>query len=423
MITPNPDKLILIPEVPNNYITKTKLDYLPFDNDSYQEEFHNINSQDNLLKTFYNELKENLNDGLTFARSSNFEVVPKFPDYDIYKLDKGEDYFKYYYDVFGKNLSNYIYWAAWNNQFVNCILKSIIKVSALKFSEGNVQATLDKYYKKTFYNTSFFVLNSDKDCYIKFRSSLFSNIIRYKKTGETEYTSITPYRSSNFEKQVITFVQRYKREFNYDIRKKIFPPDGERYNFKNGKVETVKKPVDTEIPLGTYLKLAMLYSSDLDDVSSDVSAEEKQLINAYKSLYKYKEILLEEYSIKSKKGMVHLPIDKDINFSKEHQIELNSIIDTLKKHDEILKAFSFLQKIKDLIPVYKLLREVFFDTNTTTIITESGNKVKAYKFKPIAFPDKNEYINLIYPISNARLLQSGDGIVTEEYSNDPNWII
>lgn len=421
VITPNPDKLVLTPEVPKNYITKTKLDYLPFDNESYQEDFHDINSQDNLLKTFYKELKDNLNHGLAFAKNSDLEVEPKFPDYDVYKLDRGEDYFKYYYDIFGKNLSNYIYWAAWNNQFVNCKLNSIIKVSVLNFSEGNVQTVLDRYYNKTFSNNSFFVLNSDKDSYIKFRSSLFSNIIRYKKKGETDYTSINPYRNSSFEKQIITFIQRYKREFNYETRKKIFPPDGERYNFKNGKVVGVKKPVDAEIEVSTYLRLAMLYSTDLEDVSNDISTEEKQLINTYKSLYKYKEILLEKYSIKSRKGIIHLPIDKEMDFSKEHKIELNSIIHTLKKYDENLKSFSFLQKMKDLVPAYKLLREVFFETNTTSIITENGIKLKAYKFKPVLFPNKNEYINLIYPISNAWLLQSGNGIVTEEYNNDPNY--
>lgn len=420
IIMPSPERLIMMSKT-DNYIKSTSLDYLPFDNPSYHSTFHNINSQDNLLKDFYNKQRNNLKKGEDFVENNNLRVMPNFPAYDKYKLSEGEKVYRYYYDIFGKNLSNYIYWAAWNNQFVNCKLKTISKVSLLKFSYDNVQHMLDNYYVRVFSGNSFFVLNSDKDCYIKFRSSLYSNNIVYKQKGEKEYQSVSSYRNSYFEQQVIAFIQRRKREFNFDFRKMIYPPDGDMAIYKNGSFIGWKKPLDIDgMQKETYIRLAMLYSIQLENIPKVLTAEETTLINAYKTLYSYKEILLSQYSIKSKKGDSYLPIDSKINFKPEHQIELTSVIDHLRKYDVNLKAFSFLQKSKNLVPVYKLLKDLFFESKTTTITSEEGGKkIKVNVIEPIIFPKKEDYINLIYSIDDAWILQSGNGQVKEEYSSNP----
>ena len=77
--------------------------------------------------------------------------------------------------------------------------------------------------------------------------------------------------------------------------------------------------------------------------------------------------------------------------------------------------------MKNLIPAFKLLKDVFFDTTVTSIINTSNIKVKAQKLKHIEFPNKSDYINLVYSIDDAWLLQSGYGEVLEENSNDPNY--
>ncbi|WP_345202894.1 DEAD/DEAH box helicase family protein [Chryseobacterium ginsengisoli] len=421
IIMPSPQKLIKVPKIPENYIKVTSLDYLPFDDENNHSPYYDINSQDALLKSFYFNLRENQDSGEQFVNSKTLDIVPIFPEYEKYKLTEGEKYYRNYYEIFGKNLSDYVYWAAWNNQFVNCKLRTISKVSLLLFSYGNVQNMLNNYYGKTFSKSSFFVLNSDKDCYIKFRSSLYSNNIIYKPEGETEYKSITPYRNSNFEQQIIAFIQRNKRVFNFDFRKKIYPPDGDMAIYKNGSFIAWKTPIDIDsMHKETYLRLAMLYSIQLEYIPKILTTEETALINAYKILYSYKDILLSQYTIKSKKGDLHLPIDSKIDFRIEHQIELNATIENLRKYDKNLKIFSFLQKSKNLVPIYKLLKDLFFVPKTTTITPEnSTKKIKVNGIELIDFPKKNDYINLIYSIDDAWILQSGNGNVTEEHSNDP----
>lgn len=425
IIMPSPDKLIKVPELPENYIKATSLDYLPFDDENNHAKYYNINSQDSLLRFFYANLREKQESGEQFVNKNPMDIVPIFPDYEKYKLTYGERFYRNYYEIFGKNLSDYVYWAAWNNQFVNCRLKSIIKTSSLFITEGYVQSYFDKYYKSVFGTDAFFNMNSDKDCLTKFRSSLFSNNIYFKSSDKDDYNFISQYRNSYFEKQVISFIQRYKRPFNFDIKKIVYKPDGFEY-IKENNTWKKKIPNDVDISKETYLRLAMLYSNEIDTIPQNLKEEEKNLILSYKRLFTYKDILLKEYVILSKKNIKHLPIDKNINFKPEHQIELQTIIETIKKSDKNIQAFSFLQKNKDLVPVYKLLKDLFFkETSTTRISTYSDDKpIKALKFELIEFPKKEEYINLVYSIDEAWLLQSGNielkqKDIVDEYSNDP----
>ncbi|BFO66375.1 DEAD/DEAH box helicase family protein [Chryseobacterium sp. KCF3-3] len=425
IIMPSPEKLIKVPQLPENYIKATSLNYLPFDNENNQAAYYDINSQDSLLRSFYTNLRENQESGEQFVTTNQLNIVPIFPDYEKYKLTNGEKFYRNYYEIFGKNLSDYIYWAAWNNQFVNCRLKSIIKASSLFITEGYVQSSFDKYYKSVFSASAFFNMNSDKDCLTKFRSSLFSNNIYFKSLNKDEYNLIGQYRNSYFEKQIISFIQRYKRPFNLDIKKMVYSTNGFEYIKENN---TWKKKVanDVDISKETYLRLAMLYSNEIDIIPENLKEEEKNLISSYKRLFTYKDILLKEYVILSKKNIEHLPIDKDINFKTEHQIELQIIIETIKKFDENIQAFSFLQKAKDLIPVYKLLKDLFFkEISITRVSTKSNSKpIKALKFELIEFPKKEEYINLIYSIDDPWFLQSGNiewdkKDVVDEFTNDP----
>ena len=412
VIMPSPDQLIMVPEIPTNYIKFTSLDYLPFDDEKYHSSFHSLNEQDNLLRAFFYQQKKNQSEGELFVESNTLELSPNFPDYDKYKLSAGEKNLSYYYQIFGKNLSNYVYWAAWNNQFVNCQLKTITKSSTLWFTAGSVQKELDKYYSMVFLKNSFFILNSDKDCYLKFRGSLFSNTIYFKDEEESEFKLISSYRNDYFEQQIITFIQRLKKQFNFDFNKLIYPPDGVIGNL-NG-------PLDSKISKITYLRMAMLYSVDLIRVPQSMSTTEAQLINSYKRLYQFRDILMNEYSVKSKTGKIYLPIDKVINFNPLHQVELISIFDNLREYDKNLRAFSFLQKAKTLTPVYKLLKTLFFEvTIPSNIVTEEGKKMKANLAKLKTFPDHTKLINLIYSEDDPWLNQVGDGEVIEEVSEDP----
>lgn len=89
-------------------------------------------------------------DGVYFADKQIDSNKPIFTNLDNYIIEKGEKYLKKHYPSFGKNLSNYIYWAALTNQFVNCKLEKIYLPDKLYFDEMNVQQQLDKYLSKDF---------------------------------------------------------------------------------------------------------------------------------------------------------------------------------------------------------------------------------------------------------------------------------
>ena len=423
IIMPSPESLIRVPEAPSNYEKVTSINYFPFENPKYQSAFYDQNKQDEILNEFYKAESEKREKGARFIKDNSKGITAQFSDYDKYKLESGEKIFRYYYDIFGKNLSNYVYWAAWNNQFVNCKLTSIMKPSVIWFRKNLLQKELGKYFTKVFLHTSFFDLNSDKACYEKLRGSIFSNTVMYQEEWKGDWKEIEPYRNSNFEQNLIAFIQRNKRPFNFEFRKLVYPEDGHPYKrLENGNWKR-KIPRDINVRLETYLRLAMLYSSELDILPNDISVTEAMLINNYKTLFNYREILLNEYSVKSSRGKLYLPIDKNIKFEPEHEIELNKIIVELKENDLNLKAFSFLQKAKSLVPVYKLLKDLFFEKSTNNkFINEQGEAMKGNLTIPIDFPKKGNFINLVYDIDDAWILQSGkEGFVEDEFSNDPNY--
>lgn len=93
VIMPSPTKIILTPIPPPDYINKTSLGYLPFNKPDYQAEYVNINRQDSLLRVFHNQLKLNVQEEINYVESSNLQIAPRFPEFDMYKLSKGEKYF------------------------------------------------------------------------------------------------------------------------------------------------------------------------------------------------------------------------------------------------------------------------------------------------------------------------------------------
>lgn len=404
VIAPSPLKLITISGNNKKYIKDLSLGYLKFDEKKFQSPYLPLAQQDSILRNFYNENKSYIKEEIKEVENLDSNIKSLFPSYDWFKLKEGQRFLYTQYDAYGKNLSNYVYWAAWNNQFVNCKLKSIIKVSTYKFSEGNVQSMLDDYFNESFYSDAFFTLNSDKDCYHKIRNTLYSNNLFYKKKGESEYSKIEPYRNSNFEQQLITFIQRKKIAFNYDFRKLVYPPNGEPHNYKNGKIISKNKPLDITPKKETYFRICMTHSKSITESTNDLENIELQIINSYNTILKYKTILINEYAIKGKKGDLLIPIDSEIEFQKTHLIELISTFETLIKTDRVLNAYS-VKSLKTPKAIYSLLRKLFFETSNTTNPKGEGKILKIKREIPL--PKTENYINLIYNRKDAWLYQEG----------------
>lgn len=423
VIVPSPEKLIITPGADNLYIKRLSLDYLKFDEEQNQTKYLLLKNQNSILKQFYDKNRSHIEESIETVANLDASITTQFPPFESFKLLEGERFLYSQNDSYGKNLSNYMYWAAWNNQFVNCKLTSIIKVSTYKFSEGNVQYMLDQYFAESFYSDAFFTLNSDKDCYYKIRNTLFSNNLFYKKHGQDNYETIGPYRNSNFEQQLITFIQRKKIDFNFEFRKLVYPTDGEFYYYKNGKKSSINKiPVDVNPTKESYIRNCMAHSQNVIESISHLVGKELQIIISYSNLYKYRDILLNDYVIRDNKGNELLLTDTNFKFRNNHSKELLFIFETLLNNDEVLKSFSTKKLNKDK-SIYRLLRSLFFKTSLTTKIID-GKSGKYLRIKSnIPLPNPSDYINLICNVQDAWINQSGNGIVESEFSNDPNWKI
>ena len=131
VIMPYPTKQIENHTYPDNLGNKEPL----------PNEAININKQDKLLQNFYNKTYSKLKDEIEYLESDNVLIRTAFPTYDQFKLNQGEQYFRTYYDIFGKNLSNYFYWASKNNQFINCRWKYVYMMDLVIEVEKTVKLT------------------------------------------------------------------------------------------------------------------------------------------------------------------------------------------------------------------------------------------------------------------------------------------
>ncbi len=410
VFTPTPDKLIMPNNIPKKYIERVSLGYLSFNEISSQETYCSLNYQTNHLKREFIEQKNSVSDSIGVVENLDTGMQFKYDSFDWFVLLEGDDILSKSSDSYGKNLSNYIYWAAWNNQFVNCRLKSIIKASTYKFSEDNIQSELDIFFGETIYKDSFFVLNSDKSCYNKIRNTLFSSHLYYISIKNPKYLKIGSYRNSNFEQQLITFIQRKKIDFNFELNKIIFPPDGQFFTCKNGKCLGKKKPLDIAISKKAYLQIAISHCKEVSEFSEHLSEDEMNLINAYNSLFRYRDIVINEYSITNKKGQILIKTDSQFKFSNQHLIELKSITNSIIDNDYVLKSFG-QKKLKTDKAIYSFLRKFLFEIEVTTK-TENKKVVKYLRIIEVFEGlDTSKYINLIFDIKDAWLNQSGTCLV------------
>ncbi len=389
IITSSPDRLILNAKNNNeDFIKKTSLGYFPFNLKDFQAPFIDINVQDSLFQRFYSEEKRNVQEEIKHIESSDMVITPMFDEYDVYKLQESERYYRTYYDIFGKNLSNYVYWAAWNNQFVNCKLQGIIKTSALFFEEGKLQSALQKHYISTYFDDSYFNFLSDRDSYFTFRGSLFSSII-YLKEKDKDLKKILPYRNSTFEKSIITYIQKIKKQANINFLEKLYPKG---MFSTDGKIN---KSIDYTFDVEEYIRINMANATSLFDKNQNTEEAENRLINAYTKLYEFKDILLKHYSTTLKNGSICLPTNSKIELKEEHIIPLQLAIEDIVKYDEPLKSFSFLQKKSNNInSIYGILKNVFFETKLTTIDKGKLKLEKIIKENPL--PNSEDFVNLIY---------------------------
>src|SRR5690606_23027137 len=101
------------------------------------------------LNDFYEEtLKANVQKGISYSSEQNRENLARleFPPYKNFVLNRGENYLAQMFNFWGADLSAYLTYCAFTNQFVNCTLSEINHKTLLFFKEDKIQKELWSFY-------------------------------------------------------------------------------------------------------------------------------------------------------------------------------------------------------------------------------------------------------------------------------------
>lgn len=426
VVMPYPTK-----KIEKHLYTEIQRKYEPLDNEDI-----NINSQNKLLKIVYDNKHRKLKEEIDYLESDNVLIKTLFPSFDQFKILQGEKYMRLYYHKFGKNLSNYFYWAAKHNQFVNCKWKYSYKID-LNIDESNMLKSIYNYAVNSFEinnPNSIFNLISPYEQYQRLRNSIFSNhVILLDKDGKVKAGKegvIKPYKNIQFEKTIIKFIQQnnyrlpYLEDylgFNYKnyIEDLISTEKGfsELEPHKQEAIILYQKYKEDNYYITTeeYIANAMYYSRENGLMRTDITNNERELIQLYSKLYNFKDKLLQKYLTSKYDDKVILPKDSDFNFEEADFLEIKSILEQLKSKDDTLKkVFNFMQNGITHKKVYSLLKKLYFEVTTTKEkvtrknITIINNEIEVPKGKINLTYRNMDYINYLNNYENQILQEYED---------------
>ena len=389
----------------------------------YKYDYQSINNQDLLFKAYYDEHKSNVKEEIKSLKSVDRSFRPriKFPSQEIYALEFAEKYFYMQYEIFGKNIPAYILWAALNNQFFNCRLKTFMGSEFTNLKEGEMQIGLEEFYRSKFdYNISFFELNSDLYCFNEIKRELFSSRITYTN-AEGETKAITEGTPNKYHRHILSFIQRKKSAINWEFRKKFYPDD------LIDREGNINEPVDYEYQIGDYVRASISISINDDFIIENIL--DRELVSLYKAFAGFKTIFIEKYLFLGNNGKQFFLIDNNIDtynlIDNNDYSEFCRVIIELKSKDKNLRLFSFFHNfnsrdtIKSKKAIYSFMRKLFFETEIGRISsTQFPDEDKVYVYKSeIDLGNSFSSLNLIYEPTTPWIYQSGEGyseVVYEE---------
>ncbi|HSD08182.1 DEAD/DEAH box helicase [Flavobacterium sp.] len=367
---------------------KSKVKYIP------------LNSQNALLENFYlNILKANIQDTFGYIRETNRDnkVRLDFPEYKLFKLDEGEDYLANKFKFFGGDLSSYITYCAFTNQFINCNLAYINTKPPVYFTEGKIQWQLEKFFENYFDDKFVYLFQSttDKYMYHTFLDEIFSNhTVLFKTSSEERHTVISQNSSKILETQILAFIQ-----------KKLYPNN----SIFNNRIDIRDFFIDSIYSRGKHFNSCIAHSLRIDETSSEFSQATKELVIAYKTLNYFRQKVINSIQsiIIARKTINYIPNKPSEDFI--HPIEeskFNDMISILIESDYCIKndffdfRYSFERSQnqtqgKKALAFYNYLKEDFFITKARRINNSQTNTNVTEILKVLDLPDSSLVINLV----------------------------
>lgn len=375
--------------------------------------------QDLLLRSFYEDiLLEDVKREIEYSKSSRADYLSRleFPPYPIFKLDRGEEYLANTVKFFGEDLSAYVTYSAFTNQFVNCNLVGVNYKTDLFFKENEIQKELDRVFNDYFgepYYDSQTTISNFRMFYNNFRNELFQNFtLRYKKEGGEKWHKINPYNNKNFEKQLLKYVgQKYY---------------GNQYYHKT---ELSQKYVDSDYVRSEYILDCISISKDIKIDEVDYSDDCKKRIKLYQILNQFRDKLIAntlEYnsSVLSYKYFKNKPSNG--LFSQEDKRLFLEVLELIQ-FDEVLnnEIFEFKRTL-NINSFYTRLIDDNFEYEPNRLPVGKRDKIKKI-ISVKALPDSKYVINLVESSRYEDVQLNGNWIIEnfgsfEEYQKNKNFI-
>lgn len=362
-----------------------------------------LDKQNIILQNFYNEKLYGFlaEDDLTLhLKKRNILLLPRleFPPFEIWKLNRGEKYLANEIKFFGEDLSAYVTYCAFTNQFINCTLTEVNHKGSLLFNEGMIQKQLLSYFD-THFGVEYFrmkhIYSNFSMFYEDLKREFFNNFqIKLKVKDSTDYSTIKPGGNREFEIQFLLFCHQFYQ--NYDNQLSI----------EN----------DSDYTRCKYLLDCIVSASSLDSSNSKYSVKQKARIKAFQDLGTLREKMIQaiQESTRSPK-FKYLPLKPSDDFKTFQDIKVIENIIAVLEDDPLFQNDIFLLRRnlvnknvveKKLETIYKVLINDFF------ILSDKPHQIKV-DGKNVGVNAIEETIEL--PTSSLNFVITSD--LDEVYSN------
>lgn len=350
------------------------------------------------LKEFYDEkLFKNVQNGIDYSKEQDRGDLARldFPPYKNFVLNRGENYLAQTYKFWGADLSAYLTYCEFTNQFVNCTLSEINHKTLLFFKEDKIQKELWSFYDLYLgedYFYSFIDLSNFSMVYRDIRNRIFGEFtLKYQKKESKKWETISPYKNPSFEKQLLRFVAHLFYGNTY-------------HNLEDCKARLK----DLDYTRSEYFLDGISCSKDLNLEELDYNEEQKERTLAFQNLDYFREKLIRKITSYSwgSENYNFLPVKPFNDFITTEEIpKFNQLITYFRNNDSFIKngVWEFLRKFpiqtheKKKNSFYTILLEDFFniEERRPKINFENDRQL----VKPIqstkGLPNSSKTINLI----------------------------
>jgi hypothetical protein len=443
IIMPAPEYLISYESATGiNYTDKvTSISF--FSQHRVRDKYFEINSQRELIEITYNKIKEPLYeiieeiDGLKESRINKPSLY--FPTLDDYILSSGEQVLYSKYDIFGKDLSVYTFWAAFNDQFLNCRLKAISILNILQFNKDSVLNQLKDFVYNQFFDFqnrpelvygmfNYFGMLSDREFYDVLRQIIFKNSVQLLTTqsdGTIKTEILQPFRNSTFERKILALVQLVKKPYS-NISRKFYSESS-----LGAGIESVlqNEMVLIEAPLSEadYL-LACFSHSQRTEFPENISAATIELMSNYKALAAFLEIFESRFVYVDSSGKKYF--ESNVDFTRITEGELEAVYNAvrfIRRNDPIIQnsVVSFMQALPDTFApnqmqvlniIYRAFKKNFYKTKRGRVnLNESENRKDVIE-DTFTIPYFSDCINVLFMTQDAYIENVQSSTRSDQYA-------